>query len=404
MSAVAPTLDFAPLYLKKDEERRLRAGHVWVYSNEVDVQRSPLKDLTPGQPVVLLATTGKTLGTGYANPHSLICARLVSRDAQHPFGPSLLVHRLKVALSLRQRLFATPFYRLVYGEADQLPGLVVDRYGDVLAVQLTTAGMEQQKDGLLGALIKVLRPKAVVWRNDSSVRALEGLESYVAVEESLDPVAPLILEEEGLRFVVDPVHGQKTGWFYDQRDNRTRFRRHVKGRVLDAFSYTGAWGITAAASGADEVLCVDTSQSALELAAQSADLNGVAAKLQLAAGDGLTTLKNLRQDNQRFDVVVVDPPAFIKRKKDWKAGAIAYRRLFEAAMRLLSRDGLLVACSCSQHFGRDDLHATLLQAARHLDRHLMVVERGHQAADHPLHPAIPETDYLKASFCRTLPA
>ncbi|MDG4595813.1 MAG: class I SAM-dependent rRNA methyltransferase [Candidatus Contendobacter sp.] len=396
--------DFAPLRLRKDEDRRLRAGHLWVYSNEIDVEATPLREFQPGQPVAIQASNGKTLGTGYINPHALLCVRLVSRDLDHPLNPSLLVHRLNVALSLRERLYDRPFYRLVYGEGDGLPGLIVDRYGDVCVAQITTAGMERLQDDLLAALQKVLKPAAVLWRNDSPVREMEGLERTVADATGAVPET-VTVEEDGLRFQVSPRTGQKTGWFYDQRDNRARLDRYVQGRrVLDVFSYVGAWGVRAAARGAREVLCVDSSTPALEQATANAALNGVGDRVQIRQGDAFEVLKSLREVRERFDVVIVDPPAFVKRRKDFKEGALAYRRLNEMAMQVLERDGILVSCSCSQLLSRDTLIQTLLQGSRHLDRNLVMLEQGRQGPDHPVHPAIPETDYLKAIFARVLPA
>lgn len=396
--------EFAPLRLRKNEDRRLRAGHLWVYSNEVDVEATPLRDFQPGQPVTIQASNGKFIGTGYINPHVLLCARLVSRDPEHPLSPSLLVHRLNVALSLRERLYERPFYRLVHGEGDGLPGLIVDRYGDLCVAQLTTAGMDQRKEEVLAALQKVLKPKTVLWRNDSPVREIEGLGRYVADATGAVPDT-VIVEEDGLQFQVAPRTGQKTGWFYDQRDNRARLDRYVRDRrVLDVFSYVGAWGIRAAVRGAREVLCVDSSAPALELAATNAALNKVSDRVQLQQGDAFEVLKALREARERFDVVIVDPPAFIKRRKDLKEGTLAYRRINEMAMQVLERDGLLMSCSCSQLFPRDALEQILLQAARHLDRNLVILEQGRQGPDHPVPPAIPETDYLKALIARVLPA
>ncbi|HOW76396.1 MAG TPA: class I SAM-dependent rRNA methyltransferase [Candidatus Competibacteraceae bacterium] len=399
----SPT-ELAPLRLRKNEDRRLRAGHLWVYSNEVDVEATPLRDFQPGQPVTIQASNGKFIGTGYINPHVLLCARLVSRDSEHPLNASLLVHRLNVALRLRERLYAQPFYRLVHGEGDGLPGLIVDRYGDQYVAQLTTAGMERMKEDVLAALQKVLKPQTVLWRNDSPVREIEGLERYV-VDAVGEISETMTVEEDGLRFQVAARTGQKTGWFYDQRDNRARLDRYIRDRrVLDVFSYVGAWGIRVAAHGAREVQCVDSSAPALELAAANAALNGVSDRVQFQQGDAFEVLKALREARQRFDVVIIDPPAFIKRRKDLKEGTLAYRRINEMAMQVLERDGLLVSCSCSQLFPREALQETLLQASRHLDRNLVILEQGRQGPDHPVPPAIPETDYLKAVFARVLPA
>ena len=403
LSPVFPT-DFAPLRLRKDEDRRLRAGHLWVYSNEVDVEATPLRNFGPGQTVTIQSSNGKVIGTGYVNPNTLLCARLVSRDPDHPLSPSLLVHRLNVALSLRERLYNRPFYRLVYGEGDGLPGLIIDRYGDLCVAQITTAGMDRFKDDILAALQKVLKPAAVLWRNDGAMRELEGLERYVADAAGTVPDT-VAIEEDGLRFQIAPKTGQKTGWFYDQRDNRARLDRYIAGRrVLDAFSYTGAWGIRAAVRGAREVVCIDSSAAALEQVKVHATLNGVSDQVQIRQGDAFEALKALREVRERFDVVIVDPPAFVKRRKDFKEGALAYRRINEMAMQVLEHDGLLVSCSCSQLLPREALTQALLQGSRHLERNLVILEQGRQGPDHPVHPAIPETDYLKTILARVLPA
>lgn len=396
------SLPLAPLQLKKNEERRIRAGHLWVYSNEVDTAATPLKGFQPGQQVQLLAHNGKSLGNGYVNPNSLICARLVSRDARYALDRSLLVHRLNIALALRERLFEVPYYRLVYGEADQLPGLVIDRYGDVCVVQCTTAGMEAVRDQVVEALHKALQPAGILLRADSAVRKLEGLDLY---QDSVGQVPEQVsVEEHGLRFSVSLSQGQKTGWFYDQRMNRARLRNYVSGkRVLDVFSYVGAWGLQAAAGGAGEVLCVDASETALAQIHANAAANGVSARVATLQGDAFEALAELRSAQEKFDVVVLDPPAFIKRKKDAKAGEQAYYRLNQLGMQVLGRDGILVSSSCSHHLAESQFQKLLLHCSRHLDRHLQLLERGHQAPDHPVHPAIAETSYLKAMFCRVLP-
>ncbi len=393
----------ARLRLNKNEERRLRAGHVWVFSNEVDTKISPFSQFEPGQPVMIEDAAGHVLGTGYMNPHALICARLVSRDPQYILDQSLLTHRLNIALSLRQRLFDAPYYRLAFGDSDGLPGLVVDRYGDILVAQITTAGMERLKNEIVAALTKVIAPRAILFRNDTSSRELEGLTNYV--ETALGEVPEsIVLQENGVKFEV-PLHaGQKTGWFYDQRLNRARFRHYVKElRVLDMFSYLGAWGVPAAVAGAASVMCVDSSAKAVEGIRRNAELNGVADKISTEQEDAFELLKRLRAARERFDVMVLDPPAFIKRKKDIKEGTQAYQRLNQMAMQVLSKDGILVSCSCSYHLQRDSLRDILLKSSRHIDRFMEIIEEGHQGPDHPMHPAIPETGYLKAFFTRLLP-
>lgn len=392
------------LRLKANAERRLRAGHLWVYSNEIDVAATPLTAFQAGEQAALEAAGGKPIGIVALSPHNLICARLISRDTKHVLDKSLLVHRLKVALSLRERLFDKPFYRLVYGDSDLLPGLVVDRFGDVIVAQLASATMERHKDDVLAALLQVLKPAAVLWKNDSSAREAEGLPRYV--ESAYGDVPEwAALEENGVKFEAPIIEGQKTGWFYDHRMNRARLAPYVQGkRVLDLFSYIGGWGVQAAVFGANEVMCVDASGFALDGVERNAALNGVAEKMACVEGDVFEALKELKAADERFDVIVADPPAFIKRKKDVKNGEAAYRRLNEQAMRLLNKDGILVSASCSMHLVEENLQEILLSSARHLDRHIQLIERGAQGPDHPVHLAIPETRYIKSLTCRILPS
>ncbi len=394
----------APLYLKKNEERRLRAGHLWVFSNEIDTGRSPLGGYSAGQLVELRDYRDKPLGTGYINPHTLIAARLVSRDPDYRLDKSLIVHRLKVALSLRERRYPDPFYRLLFGESDGLPGLVLDRFGDYLVAQVTTAGMEAQTEALVAAIEQVLKPKALLLRNDVKARELEGLPLEVTSALGDFP-AELEVIENGCRFLVTPSEGQKTGWFYDHRDNRARLAPWVQGkRVLDLFSYVGGWGIQAAVAGAEHVQLVDASLPALELAERNAVLNGVGDKVDAIQGDVFQALRELREARAQFDVVIADPPAFIKRKRDHKEGLGAYRRVNQMAIQVLARDGILVSASCSSHLAANELREQVLGAARHLDRSALLIEQGHQACDHPIHPAIPETEYIKSLTFRILPA
>ncbi|SFT78098.1 class I SAM-dependent rRNA methyltransferase [Halomonas saccharevitans] len=384
------------LRLKKNADRRLKAGHLWLYSNEIDIQATPLKDIVPGTQVVVEAANGKGMGVAYVNPHSLICARMVSRDPKQELDRSLLVHRLNQALALRQRLFDKPFYRLVHGEGDLLPGLIIDRFGDVVVVQLNTAGMQAVADELLDALDKVLSPAAVVFRNDTSGRRQEGLGANIEVVKGELP-DQVLLEENGVRFVVPVLDGQKTGWFYDHRVNRTWLNGLVGGkRVLDLFSYIGGWGVQAAASGASEVLCVDASGAALERVAENATLNGLHEQVSVGEGDAFEVLAALKAEGEEFDVVILDPPAFIRKRKDIPNGERAYGKLNREAMRLLGRDGLLLSASCSMHLAPERLVDVVRGAVRHQDRQGQILFQGHQGPDHPVHPAIPETAYLKA--------
>lgn len=396
--------EFAPLRLCRGEDARLRAGHLWVFANEVDVQATPLTAFAPGDPCTIIDDRGRSLGVGYVNPHSLIAARLLARAPVRAPVPSLLVHRLKVALSLRERLFAEPYYRLLYGEADGVPGLTLDRFGDVVVAQATTAGIERLKPAVEAAVRKVVDPRAMVWKNDAGVRALEQLPSYADMAFG-ELAPPVMVREAGLEFAIDPVGGQKTGWFYDQRPNRDRLGPFVRdARVLDLFAYAGAWGLRVAAEGAREVLCVDASASAVAAVGENARRNGLDARVSAERADVFEFLHAARERRERYDVVIVDPPAFVKRRKDLKEGALAYRRVNELAMQVLARDGILVTCSCSYHLPEAVLRDGVQKAARHLDRHVQVLARLGQGPDHPVHPAIPETEYLKGLLCRVLPS
>jgi 23S rRNA (cytosine1962-C5)-methyltransferase len=393
-------MDLPLLALKPQADRRLKLGHLWIYSNEVDTDKSPLKSFTMGQQVLVTGSNGKPLGIALMNPSALICGRLINRDVDHPLNKSLLVHRIKQALSLRELAFAEPFYRLIYGDSDLLPGLVVDRFGDYLVVQIASAGMENVKADIVEALVQVLKPAGVLLSNEHSARALENLPEYTEIAYGEVPES-VELVENGARFMA-PVHGgQKTGWFYDHRVNRAQLQEYVAGkRVLDVFSYIGGWGIQAAIAGASEVYCVDASATAIDAVLANATLNGVEDRVAAIQGKAIDVLKQLIADQQRFDIVVLDPPAFIKKRKDQKAGEAAYRHINELGMRLLGRDGLLVSASCSMHLAKDTLLDIVRASGRHLDRHVQIIGQGGQGPDHPIHPAIPETDYLKAVFAR----
>lgn len=399
-----PNDTLSHIALRKNEERRLKAGHVWVYSNEIDTKATPLSEFEPGQQVVVNDAKGKPVGVGYINPQSLIAVRIMSRDSRCVIGESLLTHRLKIALSLREKCFENHCYRWVYGDSDGLPGLVVDRFGDYVVVQLNTAGMDVMKDAVVAAITKVISPAGILFRNDSPARNQEGLPSEVEVAAGVWPET-LSLTENGVNFEVPGDAGQKTGWFYDHRENRQYMTRWVEGkRVLDVFSYVGGWGVQAAVAGAEEVLCVDASELALDYVEKNAALNDVVEKVGTMQGNAFDCLKQLADEKEKFDVVVIDPPAFIKRKKDFKNGASAYRKLNELAMRLLSRDGVLVSASCSMHMPDEALLDIVRGAGRHVDRQVQIIHQGGQGADHPVHPSIVETHYLKAIFARVLPS
>jgi 23S rRNA (cytosine1962-C5)-methyltransferase len=384
------------LRLKRNEDRRLHAGHLWIFSNEVDTGQTPLPKFKPGELVRVLAHNDRALGLAYVNPKSLIAARMLETwkipDAKW------LAARIRAALILRERLYPKPYYRLVYGESDGLPGLIVDRFGANCVVQIGTAGMERLKDAIQAALIEVLNCDGVLFKNDGSTREMEGLPSYTeAVRGNFDQ--PAVVIEGGLEFQAPLTTGQKTGWFFDQAANRLALSKYIRpqAKVLDVFSYVGAWGVRAAHHGA-QVTCVDSSAAALEGAAANAARNGV--KLSTRKGDAFDVLEELAKEGAKFDVVIIDPPAFAKRKKDLPKALAAYKRLNQLAMGVVADDGILVSCSCSFQVSTEELQDAIAKAVRGAAKHLQILEMGGQAPDHPVHPAIPETRYLKAYFCR----
>jgi 23S rRNA (cytosine1962-C5)-methyltransferase len=383
--------------LQKDQHRRLLAGHDWVYSNEIDNHKSPLKSFEPGSLVDYVSQHGKWVGRGYLNPHTLIAGRILTRRHAEAIDERFLAQRIEDALLLRTRLYPAPFYRLVYGESDGLPGLVVDRFGEVLVMQVGTAGMERLLDPVVSALVKSTGARSVVLRNDTANRELEGLPPEVRVVHGPD-VSHAELREGGLVFSAPVLDGQKTGWFFDQADNRSRLVRYLRGgRVLDVFAYLGAWGLRAAKCGATEVTCVDSSRSALAAIEEAARRNGLG-QVRTEQGDAFDVLEGLHATGQTFETVIVDPPAFIKRRKDEKTGASAYERINLLALRLIAPGGTLVAASCSHHLHRDEFIRVVQRAARRAERELRLLEQGGQGPDHPIQPAMPETEYLKALY------
>jgi 23S rRNA (cytosine1962-C5)-methyltransferase len=392
------------LWLRKGADRRLRGGHCWVYSNEVDSSRSPLSGFQAGDIVNLKAASGESLGAACMEPQSLICARRFSTEPGADLDTALFANRLTAALALRDRFFDLPFYRLLYGDSDGVSGIVADRFGDYLVLQLNTAGIERYQEPLLEALVEGLKPEGILLRADSRSRRDQGLDDRIEVVYGTVPEqVPLV--ENGVEFCAPVRQGQKTGWFFDHRSNRAQLQLLSPGRrVLDVYSYIGGWGVQAAVAGADTVCCVDSSAPALEAAALNAGLNGVGERLQTRQGKADQVMQELFDSGERYDIVVLDPPAFIPRRRDLGKGRKAYRRINELAMRLLAPGGILISASCSMHLSELDLLEVLRGAGQRAGVNAQVVALGGQAADHPVHPAIPETRYLKAAFAVVNPA
>jgi 23S rRNA (cytosine1962-C5)-methyltransferase len=316
-----------------------------VFSNEI-VMKPEYRQMPPGGLVRIEGDDGARLGTFMFNPHSLIAARLLDRDPAAVVDAEWLRQRLGEAVALRARVCDTPFHRLVHAEADRLPGLIVDRYDDVAVMQANTAGMDRLTPLIVEALAGLLPLRAVVARNDSGARRQEGLSEEVSLLLGENARADVV--EGGVRFPVDPMTGQKTGWFYDQRPNRDRVVALAgRARVLDVFCHVGAFGVRCAAAGAREVVLVDSSAPALAQAEQAAALNGVAERVRVRRGDAFEIMGELA--GERFDLVVCDPPAFARSRKDAEAGLRAYGRMARMAAPLVAPGGFLFVASCSHH-------------------------------------------------------
>ncbi len=389
------TSDRPVIRLAPGRHKRVRAGHPWVYSNEIAMTRQA-KGLPPGSIVRLHDSADGPLGAATFNPRPLISARLLTSDPSADIDRDFLAARLAGALRLRERLFDAPYYRLAWSEADGLPGLVIDRFGDVAVAQLNTAGMDRLAEPLTGALLGSVGLRSIVFRNDTGARTLEGLPSGTSyagapIEGSVEIV------ENGVRFLADLAGGQKTGWFYDHRENRARVAALAPGMdVLDAYSYVGGFGIQAAVAGARSVLCLDRSEAALALGAEAAARNGVGGACEFQRGDVFRTLEAFGREGRSFDIVVCDPPAFVKSKKDLASGLKGYRKLIRLAAECVLPGGFLFAASCSQQLDVGQFAEALRGALRSLRRGGRVLHRGGAGPDHPIHPYLPESAYLKA--------
>ena len=381
--------------LQPRKHRRVSAGHPWVYSNEIEMTPQ-VRQLERGSLVTILNAGGDPVGTAMFNPHSLVAGRMLAAGPDVPVDRAFLAQRLRAAETLRDRLVPVPYYRLVHAEADGLPGLVVDRFGEIVVCQVNAAGMERLVPDLVAAVDEVLQPAAILLRNDGPVRALEGLDAYVRLAKgTLEGLQ--IVEENGVRFYASLAEGQKTGWFYDQRDNRAFVAGLARGaRVLDLYTYLGGFGIQAAVRGAREVTFVDSSQPALDLAARSAELNGVAGVCRFVRASAFEEMARLGRSGERFDLVVSDPPAFVKSRKDLAAGLKGYLKMVRLAAGLVAPGGFLLAASCSHNVDIEAFAEQVRHGLEQAGRNGRILRTAGAAPDHPVHPFLPESGYLKA--------
>jgi 23S rRNA (cytosine1962-C5)-methyltransferase len=383
-----------PLHIHTGHERRLLLGHPWVFSNEIG---SDLRQYEPGSLVDVYTHGGTFVGRGYINPRSLIAVRLLSQRRE-VFDSAFFRRRIEAALRRRERLFpGTQSYRLVYSEGDLLPGLIIDRYNDHLVLQTLTLGMELRTEAICEALEGLMQPQAIVARNDVGIRTLEGLPlGKKLLRGNLQ--APVEIWEDDLRFRVDPWEGQKTGFYLDQRENRRTLRPLLSGdRVLDAFCYSGAWALHAARAGAKEVLGVDESTKAIQWASDQAHDNGLEQVCRFTAANVFDYLKEANAGHERFDGIILDPPAFVKSRSKLREALQGYWEINRRAMRMVKPGGYLITCSCSYHVDPDTFRATLVRAMRAARRSAMLLEMRSQGKDHPALLPVGESAYLKCA-------
>ncbi len=385
----------ATIRLNKGGGTRLLRGHPWGFSNEI-AMTAEAKALTPGTLVTVETHAGEPLGWAHMNPHSLIALRMLDRDPEAEIDAAWIAGKLAEALAWRERMFDAPYYRVVHAEADGLPGLIVDRYGEVVVIQANSAGMDRMVPLVAEAVREVLAPAAVVLRNDSPVRKLEGLGEEVRLVEGTVP-NPALVAEGGALFPLDPMGGQKTGWFFDHRDNRAFIARLAAGaRVLDLYTHIGGFGVQAAVAGAAEVDLIDRAAPALAQAAKAADLSGVADRVSTRKADAFAALEHLVKTGAQYDIVICDPPAFARSKKDVGPAAKAYRKLARMTAQITAPGGVLLLASCSHHM---DPVSFAQQNARGLgdaERQGRLLRSAGAGPDHPVHAHLPESAYLKA--------
>ncbi len=388
--------------LKPHREESLLNGHLWIFSGAL---QQPPHWIEPGGLVDVKSATGQFVARGYYNPHTDIAIRILTHDAGEAIDEAFLRRRIRGAVALRQ-IFdpdQTNMYRLIHAEGDALPGLVVDRFADILVAQIHTAGMERLRPLLLDALMEETGVRGLLLRNDSQSRRREGLEIEEPAAAAGEVPAQVAVRENRAQFLVDPWQGQKTGFFIDQRDKREALRKYARDkRVLNCFSYTGGFSVYAAlTSNKTSVTSVDISAPAIEAARQHFILNGLDPNAhQFLIADVFDYLEQAYRDGEQFDVVVLDPPAFAKTQSARTQALKAYRRLNVLAMQVLRPGGILLSCSCSGVVGMDDLLGVLSQVAQRLHRSVQLLETYTHGVDHPINLAMPETSYLKAVFCR----
>lgn len=386
--------EYPLIQLKQGHNRRVKSGSPWVFSNEIDMNEEA-KSLPNGALVRLQDSSSTFLGVGTFNAHSLISFRKIANDPQTVIDKAFIAKRLRQSVALRDTLVNSPFYRLIHSEADGLPGLIIDRFDTIIACQLNTAGMDRLKEEIVAAIDEVLSPTCIVLRAESTARKLEGLDPLYEIAKGKLPDT-VDVRENGISFFADLKEGQKTGWFYDQRENRSFIGRLATGkRVIDFYTYAGGFALHMGIGGAKEIIGVDRSESSLALAAKAAKANGLADKCSWIKENAFDVLERMNREKEKFDIVVCDPPAFAKVKKDIAAGLRGYRKMARMAAGLVGKNGFLALGSCSHHVKPDEFLKECGRGVNEAGRTGRLLLQSGAGPDHPVHPQLPETAYLK---------
>ncbi|SEP55155.1 RSP_2647 family RNA methyltransferase [Thalassovita taeanensis] len=384
----------------KANAKAVRHGFPWVYDNELVTDRRS-RNLIPGTLAVLEDAERNTLGLVAVNPNSRIICRMIDRDETAQVDQAWFAARLTRALQMRERLFDAPFYRLIHAEADDLPGVIIDRFGDVAVVQPNAAWADLLFDALSAALIEATGVTTVIKSATGRARSLEGLDNESGVTEGAAPAAPVPVPMNGATYMADLTGGQKTGLYFDQRPNHAFAARLCKDvTVLDVFSHVGGFSLAALAAGASSALAVDGSEAALALAEEGAKATGVSDRFTTRKGDAFDVLAALAEEGEKFDVVICDPPAFAPSKQSVEAGLRAYERIARLAAGVVAEGGYLVLCSCSHAADLAKFRGACVRGIGRGGRHAQLLHTGFAGADHPLMPQLAESGYLKALFFR----
>jgi 23S rRNA (cytosine1962-C5)-methyltransferase len=387
------------LKIKANHDKRLVNGSLWIYSNEIE-NFSELKTLPKGELVEILSSDNQSYGIAYFNSLSLIAARILSKDIAAKINEIFFIKRITNAKNLRDKFYYQPFYRLIHSEADFLPGLIIDRFGDYLSCQISTFGMENLKEYLILALEKLFPEATIIFRNDIESRKIEGLELYSKVVRGKEDLGEIEIIENNLKFLIDPLLGQKTGWFFDQRKNR-QFIGEISSdlQVLDLFCYNGGFGLNALNKGAKSVTFVDSSARAIEKLRKNITANNFENnQYELLTKKVVELLEDEEFQKRKFDLVIIDPPALIKSKKDFFAGIRLYEKLVKLSASLVKKGGFLFIASCSHNASNTDLIEAANNGFRKARKKARLIRQYGADLDHPIHPALKESEYLK-SLC-----